>query len=43
MDQLLASGMPTSAIIVEITEGLLLDNRPEVTGKLRALRSYNFV
>jgi len=38
MDQLLASGMPTSAIIVEITEGLLLDNRPEVTGKLRALR-----
>jgi len=38
MDQLLASGMPPSAIIVEITEGLLLDNRPEVTSKLRALR-----
>lgn len=38
MDQLLASGMPPSSIIVEITEGLLLDNRPEVTSKLRALR-----
>jgi len=38
MDQLLASGMPASSIIVEITEGLLLDNRPEVTSKLRALR-----
>jgi diguanylate cyclase (GGDEF)-like protein/PAS domain S-box-containing protein len=38
LGQLAESGLPPSALIVEITEGLLLDSRPEVTGKVRALR-----
>jgi diguanylate cyclase (GGDEF)-like protein/PAS domain S-box-containing protein len=38
-ERLQAAGVPGSALVVEITEGLLLDERPEVTRQLLELRA----
>lgn len=38
MARLDAAGVPPESLIVEITEGLLLDDRQEVTSKLKAFR-----
>ena len=38
-ERLAAAGVPGAALVVEITEGLLLDERPEVTRQLLELRS----
>jgi len=38
-ERLAAAGVPGSALVVEITEGLLLDERPEVTRQLLDLRT----
>jgi EAL domain-containing protein (putative c-di-GMP-specific phosphodiesterase class I) len=35
-------GLPTTAIAIEITEGLLLDDRPEVAEKLAQFRDAGF-
>lgn len=38
-ERLAAAGVPGAALVVEITEGLLLDERPEVTRQLLELRA----
>jgi diguanylate cyclase (GGDEF)-like protein len=38
-ERLAAAGVPGSALVVEITEGLLLEERPEVTRQLLELRA----
>jgi diguanylate cyclase (GGDEF)-like protein/PAS domain S-box-containing protein len=42
IEHLTAIGLPTTCIVIEITEGLLLDDRPEVAEKLRGFRDAGF-